>query len=50
MVLNFNQYATEGNTFLIEYAELLGLGRDTKKAGRIFVSIKHDLRELIPVE
>jgi len=50
MALNFNQYAQEGNTFLNEYAKQLGMGKDTEKAGRIFVSIMHALRELISVE
>lgn len=50
MALNFNQYATEGNTFLKDYTKQLGLGEDTEKAGRIFSSIMHALREIIPVE
>jgi len=50
MALNFNQYATEGNTFLNDYAKQLSLGEDTEKAGRIFTSIMHALREIIPVE
>ncbi|WP_459418244.1 DUF2267 domain-containing protein [Flagellimonas sp.] len=50
MALNFNQYAQEGNTFLNEYGKQLGMGKDTEKAGRIFVSIMHALRELISVE
>ncbi|NAY91351.1 DUF2267 domain-containing protein [Muricauda sp. JGD-17] len=50
MALNFNQYATEGNTFLKDYTKQLGLGKDTEKAGRIFSSIMHALREIIPVE
>lgn len=50
MALNFIQYATEGNTFLNDYAKQLNLGEDTEKAGRIFMSIMHALREIIPVE
>jgi uncharacterized protein (DUF2267 family) len=50
MALNFNQYATEGNTFLNDYAKQLNLGEDTDKAGRIFSSIIHALREIIPTE
>jgi uncharacterized protein (DUF2267 family) len=50
MALNFNQYATEGNTFLNDYAKQLSLGDDTEKAGRIFTSIMHALRTIIPVE
>ncbi len=50
MALNFNQYATEGNTFLNDYTEQLDLGEDTEKAGRILTSIMHALREIIPVE
>lgn len=50
MALNFNQYAQEGNAFLNEYAKQLGIGKDTEKAGRIFVSTMHALREIISVE
>ncbi|AEM69511.1 hypothetical protein Murru_0457 [Allomuricauda ruestringensis DSM 13258] len=50
MALNFNQYAQEGNAFLNEYTKQLGVGKDTEKAGRIFVSIMHALREIISVE
>tara|TARA_R110000868_G_scaffold200671_1_gene448173 strand:+ start:17197 stop:17649 length:453 start_codon:yes stop_codon:yes gene_type:complete len=50
MALNFSQYATEGNTFLKEYANELDLGKDTDKAGRIFVAIMHALRDIIPPE
>lgn len=50
MAVNFNQYATEGNTFLKEYAKKMGMKNEPEKAGRIFVSIMHALREIIPVE
>tara|TARA_R110002050_G_scaffold286468_3_gene437002 strand:- start:86232 stop:86684 length:453 start_codon:yes stop_codon:yes gene_type:complete len=50
MALNFNQYATEGNTFLKEYTKELDLGKDTDKAGRIFTAIMHALRDIIPPE
>ena len=50
MALNFNQYATEGNTFLKEYANKMGMKNEPEKAGRIFISIMHALREIIPVE
>jgi len=50
MALNFNQYATEGNTFLKEYTKELDLGKDTDKAGRIFTAIMHALRDIIPIE
>tara|TARA_R110000744_G_scaffold82351_3_gene161827 strand:+ start:1820 stop:2362 length:543 start_codon:yes stop_codon:yes gene_type:complete len=50
MALNFNQYATEGNTFLKEYAIHLDMNNEPEKAGRIFVSIMHALREIIPLE
>ncbi len=50
MALNFNQFATEGNTFLNNYTEQLHLGEDTEKAGRILSAILHALREIIPVE
>ena len=47
MALNFNEYAKDGNTFLKEYAREMNLGEDTQKAGRIFSSIMHALRDLI---
>ncbi len=50
MALDFNNYAAAGNAFLKEYARNLGLGDDTEKAGRIFVSIMHALREIISIE
>lgn len=50
MALNFNQYATEGNTFLKDYAKEMNLGKDTVKAGRIFTAIMHALRDIIPPE
>ena len=50
MALNFNQYATQGNTFLKDYAKEMDLGKDTDKAGRIFTSIMHALRDIIPTE
>lgn len=50
MALNFNQYATEGNTFLNEYTKKMNLGEDTNKAGRILTSILHALRDIISTE
>lgn len=50
MALNFNQYATEGNTFLKDYTKEMDLGKDTKKAGRIFTAVMHALRDIIPTE
>lgn len=50
MALNFNQYATEGNTFLKDYTQHLNLGEDKEKAGRIFNAIMHALRDIIPPE
>lgn len=50
MALNFNQYATEGNTFLKDYTVQLGLGNDRDKAGRILTSTLHALRDIIPTE
>ncbi len=50
MALNFNQYATEGNTFLKDYSKQLGLGNDRDKAGRILTSTLHALRDIIPTE
>lgn len=50
MSLNFNNYATEGNTFLKAYARDLNMSDDRDKAGRILSSILHALREVIPIE
>ncbi|TLP81772.1 DUF2267 domain-containing protein [Maribacter sp. ACAM166] len=50
MALNFNQYATEGNTFLKEYTKEMNLGTDTDKGGRIFTAIMRALRDIIPPE
>ncbi|KAA2219795.1 DUF2267 domain-containing protein [Maribacter flavus] len=50
MALNFNQYATEGNTFLKDYAKEMNMPNDLEKAGRIFASIMHALRDIIPAE
>ncbi|MBT8184272.1 MAG: DUF2267 domain-containing protein [Eudoraea sp.] len=50
MALNFNQYATEGNTFLKDYTKQMNLGSDTDKGGRIFTSIMYALRDIIPPE
>ncbi|MGS2740199.1 DUF2267 domain-containing protein [Sinomicrobium sp. M5D2P17] len=50
MALNFNQYATEANTFLKGYAKDLNLGNDKEKAGRILTAVLHTLREIIPPE
>jgi len=50
MSLNFNQYAREGNAFLMDYAKKLNMPDDTDRAGRILSSILHGLREVITVE
>lgn len=50
MSLNFNQFATEANTFLKEYAKELNLAGDTEKAGRILSAVLHGLREIISTE
>jgi len=50
MALNFNQYATEGNTFLKDYTKEMNLGDNKEKAGRILSSILHALRDIIPTE
>ncbi|MGI9547388.1 MAG: DUF2267 domain-containing protein [Flavobacteriaceae bacterium] len=47
MALNFNQYATEGNTFIKEYAKEMNLAGNRDKAGRILTSILHALRDII---
>jgi len=50
MALNFNQYATEGNTFLKHYAKEMNLGDNREKAGRILTAILHALRDIITTE
>lgn len=50
MALNFNQYATEGNTFLKNYAKEMNMANDQNRAGRIFTAIMHALRDIIPPE
>jgi len=50
MALDFNKYATQGNTFLKDYTKEMNLGKDYVKAGRIFTSIMHALRDIIPPE
>ena len=49
MALNFNQYATEGNTFLKEYAREMDMANDSDKAGRIFTATLYALRDIIPI-
>ena len=48
MALNFNQYATEGNRFMKDYAKEMNLADNRDKAGRILTSILHALRDIIP--
>ena len=48
MSLNFNQYATEGNTFIKNYAKEMNLGENRDKAGSILTAILHALRDIIP--
>jgi uncharacterized protein (DUF2267 family) len=50
MSLNFNQFATEGNRFLKEYAREIGLSDNPERAGRILSAILHGLRSIISVE
>lgn len=50
MALNFNQYATEGNTFLKDYANEMNMPNDRDKAGRVLTAILHALRDIIPPE
>lgn len=50
MALNFNAYATEGNSFLKKYAKDLDMGTDTDRAGRVLSSILHALRAIITFE
>ena len=50
MSLNFNQYATEGNTFIKNYAEAMSMENERDKAGRILTSVLHALRDIISTE
>ena len=50
MALNFNQYATEGYTFLKDYAKEMDLGHDRDKAGRILSSVLYALRDIVSIE
>ncbi|SNR32705.1 DUF2267 domain-containing protein [Lutibacter flavus] len=50
MSLNFNQFASEANSFMKLYAKELNLKDDKDKAGRILSSILHGLREIISTE
>lgn len=50
MAMNFNQYATEGNAFLNDYAREMDLEADPAKAARILTAILHALRELLTPE
>ncbi|MEK6152262.1 DUF2267 domain-containing protein [Flavobacteriaceae bacterium 3-367] len=50
MALNFNQYATEGNTFLKAYTKEMDFGDNREKAGRILSSVLHALRDIISTE
>lgn len=50
MGLNFNQYASEGNAFMKQYAKEMNLGDNRDKAGRILTSILHALRDIITTE
>ena len=47
MSLNFNQFASEANSFMKLYTKQLNLKNDKDKAGRILSSILHALREII---
>ncbi len=49
MALNFNQFAIEANSFLLEYAKKLKI-EDRDKAARVLSSILHGLREIISTE
>lgn len=50
MSLNFNQFASEANSFMKLYTKELNLKDDKEKAGRILSSILHGLREIISME
>lgn len=48
--MNFNQFATEGNAFLKDYAREMDMATDPEKASRIFTAVIHAFRELITPE
>ena len=50
MSLNFNQYASEGNAFMKNYAEAMSMENERDKAGRILTSVLHALRDIISTE
>lgn len=50
MALNFNQFATEGNTFLKNYTKEMNLDDDSEKAGRILSAILHAFRDVITTQ
>lgn len=50
MPQNFNQFATDANTFLKELAIELNLANEPEKVYRILTAILHALRDLISTE
>ncbi|WP_435625278.1 DUF2267 domain-containing protein [Flagellimonas sp.] len=50
MALNFNQYTSEANRFLKDYAQQMNFGENTDKAGRILTSVLYALRDIIPMQ
>ena len=50
MALDFDKFATKGNTFIKELAKELGDPKDTARAGRLLRSVLHALRDQLTVE
>lgn len=50
MVLDFNQYAQDGNTFINDLARELGYPEDRSRAAHIFRAVLHTLRDLLPIK
>lgn len=48
MLLDFNQYAQEGNTFIGELAHELGHPGEHTRAARVFRGVVHTLRDILP--
>lgn len=48
MLLDFNQYAREGNTFIDGLASELGHPREHRHAARVFRGVLHTLRDILP--
>lgn len=50
MILDFNQYAQEGNTFVNDLARELGAPGDRSQAAHILRAVLHTLRDILPLK